>query len=315
MNLYYRIKELANIRGITMYVLSQDTGISQSVFSRLKHDNTVKLNRKNLELLANYFCVNVDWLTTGKGEVDAPGVIKDTKIHDEALWERLQEMAIELFSKQGEKSLSGIDYSKFEEKTNIPQRRLYDIIQENNFPTYTEILSIIGSKDLKINSEWLFTGKGSMLKRQYEITNILPSYVEESSSTYNTLNTLPRVPYAASAGSLTHCLDGIQEYQCEKIPIVQSFPKYNFTIFIKGDSMEPKYESGDEVACKRIDNTHFIQWGKVHVLDTAQGIIIKRIYNDKNGIRCVSFNPAYHDFIVPKEEIYSISLVVGLLRV
>jgi phage repressor protein C with HTH and peptisase S24 domain len=78
--------------------------------------------------------------------------------------------------------------------------------------------------------------------------------------------------------------------------------------------MSPYYESGDEVACQRIDDTHFIQWGKVHVLDTTQGIIIKRIYEEKEGIRCASYNPEYPDFIIPKDEVYSISLVVGLLR-
>ncbi|MDR1717986.1 MAG: helix-turn-helix transcriptional regulator, partial [Prevotella sp.] len=58
----------------------------------------------------------------------------------------------------------------------------------------------------------------------------------------------------------------------------------------------------------------FIQWGKVHVLDTTQGLVIKRIYDAGDSIRCNSFNPDYPDFEIPKNEIYFISLVVGLLR-
>lgn len=46
-------------------------------------------------------------------------------------------------------------------------------------------------------------------------------------------------------------------------------------MFIKGDSMSPRYESGDEIACRKIDQARFVQWGKPHVLDTTQGIIIK----------------------------------------
>lgn len=127
--------------------------------------------------------------------------------------------------------------------------------------------------------------------------------------------TKPRIPYTAAAGSITNALDGVKEYDCEQIPVIQSFPKYDFTIVIKGDSMEPKYEGGDEVACKRVDGTSFIQWGKVHVLDTAQGIVIKRIYEDGEKIKCVSYNPEYPPFSIDKSEIYSISLVVGLLRI
>lgn len=128
------------------------------------------------------------------------------------------------------------------------------------------------------------------------------------------VETRPRIPYTAAAGSLTSAVEGITANQCEQIPRINIFPEYDFTIIIKGNSMEPKYEGGDEVACKRIDSTSFIQWGKVHVLDTAQGILIKRTYEDGEKIRCVSYNPEYPDFSIDKNEIYSMSLVVGLVR-
>lgn len=127
--------------------------------------------------------------------------------------------------------------------------------------------------------------------------------------------TKPRIPYTAAAGSITNAVEGVSESQCEQVPVVPTFPSYDFTIIVKGDSMEPKIEGGDEVACKRVDFTSFIQWGKVHVLDTAQGVVIKRIYEDGDKIKCVSYNPEYPPFSIDKSEIYSISLVVGLLRI
>ena len=128
------------------------------------------------------------------------------------------------------------------------------------------------------------------------------------------VKTLPRIPVKASAGSLTTMIDGITEIQCEQVPVVYNFPKYDFTIHVTGDSMVPYYLSGDEVACLRITSATFIQWGKVHVLDTSQGIVIKRIYDNGDTIRCVSYNPDYPDFNVPKDEIFSYNLVVGTLR-
>lgn len=40
----------------------------------------------------------------------------------------------------------------------------------------------------------------------------------------------------------------------------------------------------------------------------------KKVYEDGDKIRCVSYNPEYPDFSMEKDEIYSMSLVVGLLR-
>lgn len=131
---------------------------------------------------------------------------------------------------------------------------------------------------------------------------------------YVPVKTLPRIPYNAEAGKLTDVVEGITEYECERVPVVSAFPKYDFTIRVSGHSMEPYYYAGDEVACLRINEARFIQWGRVHVLDTEQGIVIKRIYENGDCIRCASFNPEYPDFNVPKEDIRSYNLVVGALR-
>lgn len=131
----------------------------------------------------------------------------------------------------------------------------------------------------------------------------------------NKMETRPRVPLTAAAGSLSGECIGVTLEQCEQMPLIHQIPYYDFTMFIKGDSMSPRFESGDEIACRRIDQSRFIQWGKVHVLDTTQGFIIKRIYDDGDKIRCVSYNKDYADFSVPKEDIHSISLVVGSVSI
>lgn len=195
--------------------------------------------------------------------------------------------------------------AEFERNTGLSNGYLRNIKNSIGVDKISNIVSVYPD----LNIEWLITGNGEMLKSNHTSSTTSSAQVQISA------NTKPRIPYTAAAGSITNAVEGVTESQCEQVPIVLSFPNYDFTIIIKGDSMEPKYEGGDEVACKRVDGTSFIQWGKVHVLDTAQGIVIKRIYEDGDKIKCVSYNPEYPPFSIDKSEIYSISLVVGLLRI
>lgn len=173
------------------------------------------------------------------------------------------------------------------------------VARDNGMNVLNKIIEVFP----EINMDWLMTGEGEMLKKT--IGGITPSADK---------NTRPRIPYDAAAGTLTETIDGVTSYQCEQLPIISAFPKYDFTIRITGKSMEPEYYAGDEVACLRVNEESFLQWGRVHVLDTTQGVIIKRIYDDGDKIRCKSYNPEYPDFSIPKGDIRSYNLVVGSLR-
>lgn len=144
---------------------------------------------------------------------------------------------------------------------------------------------------------------------------IVESVLNGNEKAKNKIETRPRVPLTAAAGSLSGDSIGVVLEQCEQMPLIHQIPSYDFTMFIKGDSMSPRFESGDEIACRHIDQSRFIQWGKVHVLDTTQGFVIKRVYEDGDKIRCVSYNPEYADFSIPKEDILSMSLVVGVVSI
>lgn len=149
-----------------------------------------------------------------------------------------------------------------------------------------------------VSPDWLLTGRGTMDRAA------------------NGQETRPRIPYDAAAGSLIGIdNEGVTDIECEQLPLIRSLPDYSFTIYIKGNSMEPELHSGDEVACLIIDDKKFIQWGRVHVLDTDQGIIVKQIYADGDYIRCHSFNSvSYPDFSIMRSQIRAVALVVGMLR-
>lgn len=198
------------------------------------------------------------------------------------------------------KSLELTDYRIYTDIEAITKNMIVKLRNGDVEEVSTKILVPFCLAFPNVNANYILTGRGDMfLNEDREDVSV---------------KTLPRIPYDASAGSLTCAVDGVAEVQCERAPVVAAFPKYDFTIRVTGRSMEPMYFSGDEVACLRINESRFLQWGRVHVLDTTQGVVIKKIYENGDAIRCVSFNPEYPDFNVPKEDIFSYNLVVGALR-
>lgn len=64
------------------------------------------------------------------------------------------------------------------------------------------------------------------------------------------------------------------------------------------------------LACKKIHDILFFQWGKVYVIDNSQGALVKRILEDKESpgnIVCHSDNKGeYPAFSMPKSDIRSL---------
>ncbi len=154
--------------------------------------------------------------------------------------------------------------------------------------------------------EWLITGEGSMIKN---------SEAEVATSSKDGTG-IPLIPVDAMAG----CFTGEQAVllqECERY-VVPAFSNADFLIHVSGDSMVPRYFSGDMVACKRLSLTDiFFQWGKVYVIDTDQGALIKKVEpgTTDESIMLVSENEKYKPFELPRRSIYRIALVLGLIRV
>lgn len=155
-----------------------------------------------------------------------------------------------------------------------------------------------------LSLKWLMDGAGDMYAPGGKAADFEQSQSDE---------TRPRIPMAVAAGLLTGFSDSIKSSDCEQIPIVKAFPPYDCTMIVKGDSMEPKFEGGDEIAIRKVCDV--IEWGKTYVLDTRDGAVLKRLYDNGDTFRCVSFNPEYPDFEVSKDDVFGIYKVVGLLRI
>lgn len=191
-NLYSRIISLCKITGDTMYSLAKRSGVSESVLSRIKTNSQVKMSKKNLILLANYFCVNEDWLATGEGDKDAPGVVRDTLIHDNALRFRYIQIAQALYGNDNNNKINeDIDVSieVMSTYTDIPQERIWGIVYDNQFPSYTEIQNLLKA-DQRIDANWLFLGVGSMFRTgmSQKDTERITTLVDTISTLQDTIN-------------------------------------------------------------------------------------------------------------------------------
>lgn len=141
--------------------------------------------------------------------------------------------------------------------------------------------------------------------------------MQEPSEDYPT-HRVPLIPVEAHAGSLVDFADAVSNYDCELV--VSPVRGASFAIQVTGESMSPAYPNGARILCQRINETAFVEWGKVYLLDTVNGAILKQVLrSDQPGhIVCQSLNPApeYAPFEVECRHIrawYRVLLVMSLV--
>jgi phage repressor protein C with HTH and peptisase S24 domain len=195
---------------------------------------------------------------------------------------------------------------------NRPQA-LYDILNPNKKVGISKNMADkICLAFPNVNKTYLLTGEG------ISILNNSDLYKDEQNKELNAVPAhagIPLIPLDAFAGFGTDNSSQILEYECERY-VVPDFKGAEFLIRVKGSSMYPKYASGDIVGCKKIPLDTFFQWNKVYVLDTEQGVLIKRIKpgKDDDHILLVSENEKYEPFMLHRSSITSLAIVIGVIR-
>lgn len=106
------------------------------------------------------------------------------------------------------------------------------------------------------------------------------------------------IPYEARGGLIGDFVDGVHDYDCETV--VSPIKGVDFAMTVTGDSMMPEYNPGDRILIKRIDPNLFIEWGRVYVLDTDNGAVLKKLEkaDDPEYVTCISINPDVSPFQV-----------------
>lgn len=126
-----------------------------------------------------------------------------------------------------------------------------------------------------VNMNWLKTGEGDILLERMEKVR-------------------PHIPVEVAAGTLSGFSEVVKAGDCEMLPVVSAFPSYDYTMTIKGDSMEPKFESGDMIAIRK--TMDFIEWGKTYPSGLLQPMTLTSV---KEPSVCISvtlgLNTSRHD--------------------
>jgi transcriptional regulator with XRE-family HTH domain len=199
---------------------------------------------------------------------------------------------------------------------NLGQQELADKLGfkgRSRISNYESSSSKPGVDDLLLLSKFFDVNIDDLLNRDLSIEQ--ESELKEANSLFPG-KILPLIPIDAMAGLAPGDVS-VLTLETEKYVVPEFNKTADFLIRISGTSMSPKYFNGDIVACKKIPNESFLQWGKVYVLDTIQGALCKRILpsEKKNHVICRSDNrESYPDFELPWKEVRSLAIVVGTIR-
>lgn len=160
-----------------------------------------------------------------------------------------------------------------------------------------------------INRSWLLYGSGDMLisEERVQSSENLPD---------RRVKLLPLLPFSAVAGYMAGGND-IDAFRSDEAVSVPDFSERgaDCTIRVDGDSMYPRYSNGEILAIRIIKDPTFFQWGKVYVLSTNQGCVVKILLpdpKDPERIVCRSVDSErYPDYSISMSDVFGVAIVVG----
>lgn len=159
-----------------------------------------------------------------------------------------------------------------------------------------------------LSRSYLLAGEGEMLKKSSDAQKTVAEAPESDAAIY----TVPLLPISAQGGTFNDFVASIKENECERI--VSPVKAVDLAITVSGDSMAPEYPSGCKILIKKINEEAFIEWGKVYVLDTCNGTVIKEVHKGRSEdeIECHSINPdpKFQPFSVKRNDIYGMYRVL-----
>lgn len=192
----------------------------------------------------------------------------------------------------------------------VSYSKIYDIQREKTEKISGEVASSIIKKYPEFNYDWLLTGVGEMLK-----------FESKESKQQLTINSEQKgVPYfenTETSGSIMSMFSDNHETPTFYINY-QHFNDCTAYLQHVGDSMFPKYCSGEIVAVKKVFNFDIILWGEAYLIVTNGNAndlrTVKLLFQHEDDSKVIlrASNPAFKgDTVINKVDIVGLYIVKG----
>lgn len=217
----------------------------------------------------------------------------------------------------------GISVRSFERDCGLS----YGYVNNMRVSIQPDKITSIASQFPELNTGWLLTGEGEMLRNPENSTPLIKA-TEAQLMEQTMIMNVPLVNQYAYAGYLSGYQDASYLSQLPTLPfIVDHEAQGNYVAFeVKGDSMndgtEESYIEGDRLLCREIPQhlwcgtkLHIRKWDFIIV--HSEGILVKRIIDhdvENHTITIHSLNPLYQDRIIDLCDVRQIFNVVELQR-
>ncbi|MBZ7974607.1 S24 family peptidase [Campylobacter molothri] len=204
---------------------------------------------------------------------------------------------------------------------NVDTKKLQELIY-SKFLNYQEFINACSIKGYKPSmssvKSWfgnnLSGTRSPSIKNLPIIAEVLNVNMEEllthSSASKSTLSTLKipifEMPTGCGAmGEFDPSFAVTKEVDIPKIFIEQKYPDPKHLRIFKcfGDSMQPKYNSGDFVIVDMVNGRNFIKIDGIYVFRFDKAVYIKRLTFMPDKIMAKSINPDYESFEITKKDI------------
>lgn len=168
------------------------------------------------------------------------------------------------------------------------------------------------------NRNWIAYGDGDM----FTVSDIPQSYLTAEQIDKIIANSHPQVTsvpyYDKPIGGISESRETtfIPKYMIDYAP----FNDCTFYRPVYGESMSPKFKSGDVVACKRLSNKDYVMYGEAYLCifrrneETIETLRTLRICEDSSKISLVPLNPNYDSITIPKSTIEVLYIVKGKIE-
>lgn len=201
---------------------------------------------------------------------------------------------------------------------------IYDILNGKSKPSFDFFSRLMNSEiSEKCNVEWLFNGRGDMLRDPATMQQAVPQLQQQFPLRTDhpvALQTIPLYEIDATAGLVSLFDDTLRREPISHLQI-PNLPSCDGAVYVRGDSMYPLLKSGDIVLYKEVSNSiDNILWGEMYLLsfrlDGEEYITIKYIQkaDDERCVRLVSQNTYYGPKDIPVSSIRALALVKASVR-